>query len=677
MMKKRFSNRFPVGFVLFAIVVMLGGCATNAPVPVDLGGQQVVLVGSSSESTGFYVVVEKVDFQWTIKRISNSPLERINDSEEVIFVGKDFGYVSPAFYGFENVTEIVPVVNVNNLFECSILSDEDEVNEGYSPCGITELAKTSIGNTIGSRLRMALITMGLALVATPTYLKSVNREVVGEILKETDLIMAAKAFDLLFVKAQSSPDFLRFKHFKPTANDPLKIAAFSPPLADGIILWNAYTGKEIVKFFSSAKNDKWVAITPEGFYNASGNSDKYLKIQINNENYRLDQYKATHHRSDIVRWALDEGDSGLAMSKAAAEPITTPDVQPPKIWFVVPENEHKTEQSSIEVTVETEEMVDSLDAITFTVNQRPVATEKGKRVRPITAGVKVKTHIRQIPLQVGRNWIAAEARGRAGAVERSRSLLVIRESVIKQQPDLYYLGIGVAEHLDMPLKYPVKDVKGLEAVFKEQEGKVYRRVLTKTLTERNATRGNLVETVNSFFEPAKPGDIAILFISGHGMNTEQGYYFLTYDADPDQLENTGASWKIFNAISHFNAHVLLLVDTCHAGNISGNSDWQARASADPNQFSQEANLHNVLVFASSSGAGVSQEDDSWGHGAFTRALIDGLSGGAADNKGMVYIDTLRRYVSTRVQKLTGGHQRPVIPRFTGSGDFFELVLAKK
>ncbi|KHD10273.1 hypothetical protein PN36_22600 [Candidatus Thiomargarita nelsonii] len=160
------------------------------------------------------------------------------------------------------------------------------------------------------------------------------------------------------------------------------------------------------------------------------------------------------------------------------------------------------------------------------------------------------------------------------------------------------------------------------------------------------------------------------------MNTEQGYYFLTSDASPDQLEKTGASWEIFNAITYSNAHVLLLADTCHAGDITGNSDWQARAKADPNQFSQEANLHNVLVFASSSGADVSQEDDSWGHGAFTKALIDGLNGGAADNKGMVYIDTLRRYVITTVQKLTKKRQRPMIPRFTGSGEFFELVLAK-
>jgi len=53
---------------------------------------------------------------------------------------------------------------------------------------------------------------------------------------------------------------------------------------------------------------------------------------------------------------------------------------------------------------------------------------------------------------------------------------------------------------------------------------------------------------------------------------------------------------------------------------------QTQPQADPNQFLREANLHNVVVFASSSGADYSIEDAEWGHGAFTKALIDGLGG---------------------------------------------------
>jgi len=143
------------------------------------------------------------------------------------------------------------------------------------------------------------------------------------------------------------------------------------------------------------------------------------------------------------------------------------------------------------------------------------------------------------------------------------------------------------------------------------------------------------------------------------------------------LAETGVSWNTFNAINNLKAYVLLFADTCHAGNIVGNEKWQRNAQTDPNQFLREANLHDVVVFASSSGAGYSIEDDLWGHGAFTKALIEGLEGKAAYRKGEVKLSFLQNDVRVRVQELTDNAQQPTIPRITGSGEFFELVLAKK
>ncbi|MEN8220890.1 MAG: OmpA family protein [Pseudomonadota bacterium] len=76
---------------------------------------------------------------------------------------------------------------------------------------------------------------------------------------------------------------------------------------------------------------------------------------------------------------------------------------------------------------------------------------------------------KQIPLQVGKNQIQAQVRGTAGAVQRTPPLLVVRKGVTKKLPVLYYLGIGVAQHPQMPLKYPVKglQIKELAAAFNQ------------------------------------------------------------------------------------------------------------------------------------------------------------------------------------------------------------------
>jgi len=252
--------------------------------------------------------------------------------------------------------------------------------------------------------------------------------------------------------------------------------------------------------------------------------------------------------------------------------------------------------------------------------------------------------------------------------------------VIKDNPDIYYLGIGVANHPDndLVLMYPDDDVRGLQKAFKAQENRVYKKVISKTLIDEQATRRNVIKSIKNFFQPAKRGDIAVLFIAGHGINTETGYYFVGYDGEVEDLETTGISWQIFKAVNDLKAHVILLADTCHSGSISGNEKLKEQAQVDPSQYLRDANLHNVIIFASSSGADYSMEHVDWGHGAFTKALLEGLNGKATlVDENEVKLSTLQSYVKSRVRKLTDNFQNPTIPTITGSGDFFELVLAKK
>jgi len=444
-------------------------------------------------------------------------------------------------------------------------------------------------------------------------------------------------------------------------------------------LWNIQTGKEVAQMVAF-DNDEWVTITPEGYYTASLNGAKHINVRVGDfDIYSIDQYEAIYHRPDIVKLAIKLGDTQQAIAKLShgAAPVQIVQVQAPKVWFVTPQNGYETYKTSIEVEVKTENVADAADLVKFFNNGRPVSIKNvGKRTRPTAVGAKVRTYTQKIPLVIGENRIYVEVRGKAGAVQRTPIQLIVRKGVIKKLPDLYYLGIGVAEHPQIPLKFPAVDVIGLEKVLKQQKGKAYQQVVTKTLTNQEATSFNIINTMLKFFEPAKQGDIAILFISGHGMNTRMGYYFVTYDAEVDHLAATGVDWNKFNIIYDLGANVLLLADTCHSGNITNNK-WKKQAKVDPNEILRQANNHNVVVFASSSGKGFSIEDPKWGHGAFTKALIDGLSGEAAYRKGVVKLSFLQDYVRDKVRELTDNAQIPTIPDTTGSGDFFDFVLARE
>ncbi len=52
-----------------------------------------------------------------------------------------------------------------------------------------------------------------------------------------------------------------------------------------------------------------------------------------------------------------------------------------------------------------------------------------------------------------------------------------------------------------------------------------------------------------------------------------------------------------------------------------------------------------------------------GHGYFTRALVEGLSGKAQpDEDGLIDLSALQLYVIRRVPKLSGGEQAPTVSR---------------
>jgi uncharacterized caspase-like protein len=68
----------------------------------------------------------------------------------------------------------------------------------------------------------------------------------------------------------------------------------------------------------------------------------------------------------------------------------------------------------------------------------------------------------------------------------------------------------------------------------------------------------------------------------------------------------------------------------------------------------------AVTFSSSTGRQFSLEHPDWNNGAFTRALLDGLSGQADFSRGgRITLKMLDLFISERVKELTGGRQTPV------------------
>ncbi len=156
-------------------------------------------------------------------------------------------------------------------------------------------------------------------------------------------------------------------------------------------------------------------------------------------------------------------------------------------------------------------------------------------------------------------------------------------------------------------------------------------------------------------------------------------YLLPYDFSPVSLFATALNIKdITNGINGTPCKKLIFMDACHSGQ-SGNDLLEFAAIKDISVDDIVKEISNaepgICIMTSSSGKEYSYEKKSWGHGAFTKAILEGCMQGKADynQNSAIDLNELDLYVSERVKDLTGGKQHPFTPiKLFGSIPIFYL-----
>ncbi|MFK7967460.1 MAG: caspase family protein [Burkholderiaceae bacterium] len=244
---------------------------------------------------------------------------------------------------------------------------------------------------------------------------------------------------------------------------------------------------------------------------------------------------------------------------------------------------------------------------------------------------------------------------------------------VSVSPKLFVLSIGISDYQrpEYQLGLAAKDSRDFVAAVKGQEGQYYSAVEARSVTNAQATRQTILDSLQWLSDSVGPNDVGMLFMAGHGVNAPDGqYYFMPHEAYHLDLVRTGVpEATIRNTLGSMRGKALFFVDTCYAGNALGNFQTASRELARmANNLAAAEN--GVVVFASSSGRQLSEENDKWGNGAFTKALIEGLGGGAdLTRSGRITYKGLDFFISEEVTKLTEGRQTPVTIAPIGVPDF--------
>jgi WD40 repeat protein len=296
-----------------------------------------------------------------------------------------------------------------------------------------------------------------------------------------------------------------------------------------------------------------------------------------------------------------------------------------------------------------------------------------------------------IPLNYGTNRVEIKAYNEFGIPQSYPGFDLERKTpanVVLPKPNLYILSVGVNEYQKNKLKFSVKDAEAMAEVLSKNGKELYSAIHVKKLLDKDATKKGIEDALADIARNAKPEDVVLIYLSGHGNNASSRevkslFYFVPFDfnwSSDSQAEyvarEQGIDAEYLNeTFTKIKSHkVILILDACHSGSIQtamlakGEDETKASRKA----MDRMANGTGRFIFASSAGNELSREHSDAGHGLYTYVLLNAL-GKNTDKKipnadyinadGFIYLSEIRSYIEQKFEDqtekyLTGVRQSP-------------------
>ena len=486
------------------------------------------------------------------------------------------------------------------------------------------------------------------------------------------------------------------------------LASGSP---DGTVrLWDQTTGREIGQFVAFG-NGEWIVMTPEGYYNSSARGHEYLSIRRGNKVYGIDQFYDVFYRPDIVSAKLKGEDIAGLVTLTVEEAINNP---PPTVKFSTIPN--STDDPSVKVCYQVQSTGGGVGEVRLFQNGKLIKSDGFYRevaAQGATAPLKLAALNSRAVYQDMRSLTVKEKQSPGAVLARSKGELVddcveletiagdneigltafnapntVQSAMgtarfvstrAQEEPRLYILAVGIDRYRDasINLKYAAKDAKDFIAQLAGKAGTIYKpsNIHLTSLVNEQASKQNILATIEKLAVQVKHGDSFIFFNASHGLLLQSQYYIVTSNFD-GRLDTSG-SLISSNEIVEMSKKIkslsqLFVFDTCHAGGVDTivSGLYDARMSV----LAKKMGLH---IYASA-GSVQTAMDGYKGNGLYTHTLLTGLKNGKAvdkDKSGSVTVKSLGIYskeMTTELSSKLGHPQTPLIIDFGKDSKLFDV-----
>jgi hypothetical protein len=296
-----------------------------------------------------------------------------------------------------------------------------------------------------------------------------------------------------------------------------------------------------------------------------------------------------------------------------------------------------------------------------------------------------------VALEPGENQVVVTAFDASQSLDAGAAvqLPILFKTSAPALPDLYIVSIGIDQYASPnlnALRNAANDARGVAERMAQNPHGLFREANTTLLLNGQARLADIKESLRRVALKAKPQDMVVVFLAGHGITIDKTYYFLPQDVEisesgiDEKFKATALPQEDFSGLLSAlpSSRVAVLIDSCNSGAFAvpnsvlrQNQDrtWSGAIGHDTGRF--------VL-------AGTSDEQEALdginGHGIFTTVLLDGLNGLAdqevrGNNNKEVDVVEISEYTRQKVpvaaDNLVKGHRQNVVGFFAGF-DYFSL-----
>lgn len=447
----------------------------------------------------------------------------------------------------------------------------------------------------------------------------------------------------------------------------------------------------VLTLFTDIRRE-WALWTPEGYYDSSvAAGNELFGWQINRgpaltpRILKAAELEKEFERPDVIRKLLSAGHIPGAF-RALNQPVPgnlntqVADVarQVPRVRIVEPRT-NQTFARGADVTVKAEiQFPLARKAEDFRVRAIANGIPLGKPA--IAADGTTYTWTTKPPDAFCKfEVIVEEADAGIGGLMKSDAVAV-RSDVAPRTYRVHILAVAANNYQGglQELKFAKKDAQAVLDLVRAKQGPFYTLGDVHVLLNEDVTRArveNKISEVKDSLAGAGPEDVLVLYLAGHGYAFGQEYFYIPPDVPDlsrDTLETGGVSWLKLKELEDVPCRKVVLLDTCRSGNVllaklnelDEPLPSQIKASIRPLKRSGF-----LVVTATGIDENALEGSKFGGHGAFTKALMDGLEG-AADgvippglplppkSDGIVELLEMAAFVKEQVLKSTNGIQEP-------------------